>query len=104
VTGRADDLIISGGENIHPAEVEDVLTAHADVAEVGVVGRPSEEWGELVTAYVVGDVTAETLDEWCRGHDGLADFKRPREYEFVAEVPRSPSGKIMRYRLRESDE
>lgn len=103
VTGRADDLIISGGENIHPAEVEDVLTAHADVTEVGVVGSPSEEWGEVVKAYVNGDVTVEALDEWCREHDGLADFKRPREYEFVDEIPRNPSGKIMRYRLRQFD-
>ncbi|QLG63902.1 class I adenylate-forming enzyme family protein [Halorarum salinum] len=103
VTGRADDLVISGGENVHPAEVEDVLTAHADVTEVGVVGSPSEEWGEIVKAYVDGDATAEVLDEWCREHDGLADFKRPREYEFVEKIPRNPSGKIMRYRLRQDD-
>lgn len=100
VTGRADDLIISGGENIHPAEVEDVLASHPDVDDVGVVGRSSEEWGQVVVAYVTGDATAEALDEWCLDHDGLADFKRPREYEFVAEIPRNPSGKIMRYRLR----
>lgn len=104
VTGRADDLVISGGENIHPAEVEDVLAAHPDVADVGVVGRRSEEWGEVVVAYVVGDVDADTLDAWCLDHDGLADFKRPREYEFISELPRNPSGKIMRYQLRRSEE
>jgi len=106
ISGRADDTIISGGENIHPSAVEDVLISHPAVADVGVVGLPDDEWGERVTAFVVadGEVTAEELDAFCRDHDDLDDFKRPRAYEFVEEVPRNPSGKIMRYRLRESDE
>jgi 2-furoate---CoA ligase len=104
VTGRADDLIISGGENIHPSEVEDVLTAHDDVIDVGVVDVSDDEWGKIVKAFVVGDAPSEELDEWCLDHDGLADFKRPREYEFIEELPRNPSGKIMRYQLREGGE
>lgn len=104
VTGRADDLIISGGENIHPAEVEDVLSAHAGVDDVGVIGRPDEEWGEIVTAFVAGTASTADLEEWCLDHDGLADFKRPRAYEFVDTIPRNPSGKVMRYQLRASDE
>jgi 2-furoate---CoA ligase len=103
ITGRTDDLIISGGENIHPAEVEDVLASHPAVDDVGVVGAPDETWGEVVTAYVSGDTTAEELDQWCRDSDSLADFKRPRAYTFVETVPRNPSGKIMRYQLREDE-
>lgn len=102
VTGRVDDMIISGGENIHPPEVEDVLVGHPAVDDVGVVGIDDEEWGEIVKAYVVpnGDVAPDDLDGWCLGSDDLADFKRPREYEFVGELPRNPSGKVMRHKLR----
>lgn len=102
ITGRADDVIISGGENIHPANVEDVLTSHPSVADVGVIGVPDDEWGEIVKAFVQpdGDVTEEELDQWCLEHDDFPDFQRPRAYEFVEEVPRNPSGKVMRYKLR----
>lgn len=105
ITGRADDTIVSGGENIHPTEVEDALLAHPHVADVGVVGTPDEEWGEVVTTYVQpdGTVDADELDSWCVESEDLADFKRPREYTFVDEIPRNPSGKIMRYRLRDRD-
>lgn len=104
ITGRADDLIISGGENIHPAEVEDAIASHIDVDDVGVVGESDDEWGEIVAAYVEGDATSEELDEWCLESESLADFKRPRKYMFVDSVPRNPSGKIMRYKLRGEDE
>ena len=101
ITGRVDDMIISGGENIHPTEVEDVLLTHAEVADAGVVGYPDEEWGEIVVAFIErsGDVTETELDQWCRDSDDLADYKRPREYRFVDELPRNPSGKIERYKL-----
>jgi len=104
ITGRADDMIISGGENIHPANVEDVLAGHPDVADVGVIGVPDDEWGEIVKAFIqsAGDVSAEALDQWCLQHEDFPDFQRPRTYEFVDEIPRNPSGKVMRYRLRES--
>ncbi len=103
VVGRVDDMIISGGENIHPVEVEDVLARADGVDEVAVVGEPDERWGQRVVAFVVSDesVTAEQLDAFCLASDRLARFKRPREYRFVAELPKSPSGKILRRLLRE---
>jgi 2-furoate---CoA ligase len=103
VVGRVDDMIVSGGENIHPLEVEDVLAAHPGVREVAVVGAPDDRWGHRVVAVVVadGDVTADDLDRWCLDSDRLARFKRPREYRFVDALPKSPSGKILRRMLRE---
>jgi 2-furoate---CoA ligase len=103
VVGRVDDMIISGGENIHPVEVEDVLARAEGVDEVAVVGEPDERWGQRVVAFVVSDesVTAEQLDAYCLASDRLARFKRPREYRFVSELPKSPSGKILRRLLRE---
>lgn len=107
ITGRADDMIISGGENIAPSDLEDVLSEHEAVVDVGVVGVPDSEWGEIPKAYVVChddvDVDPDLFDRWCLDSDRLPDFKRPRVYEFVEELPRNPSGKIMRYKLREGD-
>ncbi len=104
VVDRKDDMIISGGENIYPTEVEDVLFSHPDVVEAAVVGQPDDEWGERVVAYVVGDATGEELDEFLLESDDLADFKRPREYEFVEELPKNPSGKVQKFKLRDSNE
>lgn len=103
ITGRADDVIISGGENIHPVNVEDVLASHPDVADVGVIGVPDEEWGEIVFAFVqaADGLSEHELDEWYRDNEAMPDFTRPRGYEFVEEIPRNPSGKVMRYKLRE---
>ncbi|MFB6163779.1 MAG: long-chain-fatty-acid--CoA ligase [Haloarculaceae archaeon] len=101
VVDRKDDMIISGGENIYPTEVEDVLFSHPDVVEAAVVGEPHEEWGEEVVAYVVGDATADDLDEFVLASDDLADFKRPRRYEFAEELPKNPSGKVQKFKLRE---
>ncbi len=100
--GRLDDMIISGGENIHPLEVEDVLARHPGVREVAVVAAPDDRLGQHVAAVVVveGGVTAEELDAWCLASETLARFKRPREYRFVPELPKSPSGKILRRMLR----
>jgi 2-furoate---CoA ligase len=101
--GRLDDMIISGGENVHPLEVEDVLTGHPQVAEVAVVAAPDDRLGQRVVAVVVaeGELTAEELDAFCLGSEALARFKRPREYRFVESLPKSPSGKILRRLLRE---
>ena len=101
--GRVDDMIVSGGENIHPLEVEDTLASHPAVAEVCVVGAPDDRWGQRVVAYVVAAraVTDEELDGHCLASPSLARFKRPREYRFVDELPKSPSGKILRRLLRE---
>jgi 2-furoate---CoA ligase len=99
--GRLDDMIVSGGENIHPLEVEDVLARHPRVREVAVVGAPDERLGHHVVAVVVADdVTADELDAHCLASETLARFKRPREYRFVTELPKSPSGKILRRMLR----
>jgi 2-furoate---CoA ligase len=105
VAGRVDDMIISGGENIHPVEVEDVLARHADVKDVAVIGEPDEKWGERVVAFVVpgGALTAETLDHHCRASGDLASFKRPRRFVFVAEIPKTASGKILRRLLRDGE-
>ena len=96
-------MIISGGENIHPVEVEDVLARHAGVRDVAVIGEPDEKWGERVVAFVVpaGALTAETLDHHCRTSGDLASFKRPRRFVFVAEIPKTASGKILRRLLRD---
>jgi 2-furoate---CoA ligase len=101
VIGRIDDMIVSGGENIHPLEVEDVLARHPGVVEVAVVGAPDDRLGHRVVAVVVGTATEQDLDAHCLASDSLARFKRPREYRFVAALPKSPSGKILRRVLRE---
>ncbi len=100
VTGRVDDMIISGGENISPVEIESCLSLHAGVSEVAVVGLPDERWGKVVTAFVKRRtaVAEGELDAFCRS-SGLAGFKRPRRYVFVAEIPKSPVGKLLRRKL-----
>jgi 2-furoate---CoA ligase len=104
VAGRVDDMIISGGENIHPVEVEEVLARHPGVRDVAVVGEPDERWGERVVAFVVAagpELTAEALDRYCRESGDLGRFKRPRRVVFVREIPKTASGKILRRLLRE---
>ncbi len=104
VSGRVDDMIISGGENIHPVEVEEVLARHPHVKDVAVVGEPDEKWGERVVAFVVpGDLglIATMLDQHCLDSPDLANFKRPRRIVFVKEIPKTASGKILRRLLRD---
>ena len=100
VTGRVDDLIITGGENVSPVEIESCLSLHPAVAEVAVAGLPDERWGKIVCAFVKTRtaVTADDLDAFCRNSE-LANFKRPRRYIFVAEIPKSPVGKLLRRKL-----
>jgi 2-furoate---CoA ligase len=100
IEGRVDDMIVTGGENVHPLEVEDVLARHAGIREVAVVGAPDDRWGQRVVAVVVGEATAEELEAHCLESE-LARFKRPREYRFVDELPKSASGKILRRELRQ---
>jgi 2-furoate---CoA ligase len=97
VTGRVDDMIITGGENVLPTEIESVLSLHPAVAEIAVVGLPNERWGQQVTAFIRrrAEVTSDELDAWCRSSN-LANFKRPRGYVFVQVIPKSPVGKILR--------
>lgn len=102
ITGRADDMILSGGELVSPIEVEETLEAHADVEEVAIAGTEDEEWGQVVAAYVVADgLSADDLEEYCKNHEGLADYRRPRKYEFVEEIERTATGKKQRYKYRD---
>lgn len=101
ITGRADDMILSGGELISPVEVEERLEEYDGVDTAVVVGTPDEEWGERVKAFVVAEgVTGDDLEAYCKNHDGLADYKRPREYEFVDSIERTATGKKQRYKYR----
>lgn len=103
IDGRVDDMIVSGGENVHPLEVEDVLASHPAVREVAVVGVPDERLGQRVVAVVVSaGVSPEELDAHCLASP-LARFKRPREYRFAEALPRSAAGKILRRALREME-
>ena len=88
VTGRVDDMIITGGENVSPVEIESCLSLHAAVSEVAVVGLPDERWGKIVVAFVKrrAPVEPDELDQFCLA-SGLAAFKRPRRYVFVARNP-----------------
>jgi acyl-CoA synthetase (AMP-forming)/AMP-acid ligase II len=98
IRGRVDDMIISGGENIHPAEVERVLKRHPKVSEVVVLGLPDERWGQRVVACVVANdptLSMHELDELCRESE-LADFKRPRSYAFLEEIPKNAMNKVLR--------
>jgi long-chain acyl-CoA synthetase len=98
---RSKDMIISGGSNIYPREVEEVLLKHAAVREVSVIGRPHPEWGEVVVAYVVGGARPGELDELCLSE--IARFKRPKDYVFVDALPKNNYGKILKTELRELD-
>ncbi len=101
LTGRIKELIIRGGENIHPAEIEDVLLDIPGVAEAAVAGRPDEVMGEVPVAFLVldGDIDARMLRSWCR--ERLASFKVPVAFHAVAALPRTGSGKIVRHALLE---
>ena len=103
VTGRVDDMIISGGENISPVDIESVISLCPGVGEVAVAGLSDERWGQRVVAFITRNgaengLDAQTLDAHCRSSD-LPNFKRPREYVFVAEIPKSPVGKVLRRKL-----
>lgn len=97
---RSKDVIISGGSNIYPREVEEVLLRHPQVQEVSVIGRPDPEWGEVVVACVVAapDVTGQELDALCLAH--IARFKRPKEYHFLPAMPKNNYGKVLKTELR----
>jgi len=100
IRDRSKDMIISGGSNIYPREIEEVLLRHPAVAECSVVGRPHAEWGEEVIAFVVTrtKVATEDLDKLCL--DNIARFKRPREYRFVEALPKNNYGKVLKTELR----
>ena len=102
IVGRRDDMLISGGENIHPVQVEEALNGHPDVVDSLVVGVPDEQWGQRVVAYIVTRAgaapTVDELDAYCRAHPTLSSFKRPRAYRFVEALPVSATGKKLHYK------
>jgi long-chain acyl-CoA synthetase len=102
IKDRIKDMVISGGENIYPAEVEAILAAHPNVADVAVIGVPDDTWGETVKAIVIkkpnASLTADELIDWSK--DKLAGFKRPHSVDFVEVIPRNPTGKILKKDLR----
>jgi acyl-CoA synthetase (AMP-forming)/AMP-acid ligase II len=102
VVDRKDDMIISGGENIYPAEVEEVLYSHPDILEAAVVAVPDPEWGQNVKAFVVlkpdrGLSESQVID-YCKSH--LASYKKPKSVDFLDSLPKSAAGKILRRALR----
>lgn len=97
---RSKDVVISGGSNIYPREVEEALLEHPGVAEACVVGTPDEEWGEVVVAFIVGVVEPAALDAHLL--ERIARFKRPKRYEFVGELPKNSYGKVLKRELRAS--
>ena len=100
---RKHDMVISGGVNIYPREIEDHLSTHPSILEAAVVGVPDPEWGETLRAFIVlrrdEQLTEKAVVDYCR--EGLADYKRPRKVTFLAELPRNPTGKILKRELRE---
>lgn len=100
VSGRVDDMIISGGENISPVDIESILSLHPAVDEVAVAGLEDARWGQRVVAFIKcrDKVSTHALDEHCQASE-LANFKRPRQYVFVKALPKSPVGKILRRKL-----
>ena len=102
VKDRSKDLIISGGSNIYPREIEEVLLKHPKVREASVIGRRDAEWGEIVVAYVVGEAKPDELDALCLS--AIARFKRPKAYVFVPELPKNNYGKILKTELRALDQ
>ncbi|HEY0280287.1 MAG TPA: AMP-binding protein [Solirubrobacterales bacterium] len=123
IIGRGDDMLISGGENVHPVQVEEILNEHPGVADSCVVGLPDERWGQLIVAYVVPVATGgaaddaglddgpaaaageplivASLDAHCRNHPMLAGYKRPRAYRLVDSLPMTATGKKMHFRVAE---
>lgn len=105
IVGRKDDMIISSGENIYPAEVESVLNLHDKVKDCIVTSVPDKVRGQLVTAYVVPNddsITAEELDEYCKQSPEIANFKRPRFYRFVRQIPFNATGKKLHVKIKET--
>jgi malonyl-CoA/methylmalonyl-CoA synthetase len=103
IEGRSKELIITGGYNVHPREVEELLLEHPGVAEVAVVGTPSEEWGEVVTAFVVATDPGDPPDEGellALAAEPLAPVKRPRLVRYVESLPRNALGKVLKHELR----
>lgn len=104
IVGRKDDMIISGGENIYPTQIEEVLNSHTKVSDCIVTAAPDKVRGEVVTAYVVkGDesLTVAELEEFCKNSRMISNYKRPRYYRFISEIPFNATGKKLHYKMKE---
>jgi len=103
VSGRDDEMIVSGGENVFPAEVEDLISGHPDVVEATAVGVEDKEWGHRLRAFVVktdgASIGEDDIKSYVKEH--LARYKVPREVVFLDELPRNPTGKVLKRELRE---
>jgi len=95
---RSKDVVISGGSNIYPREVEEALIEHPGVSEACVVGAPDPEWGDVVVAFIVGSASSAELDAYLL--ERIARFKRPKRYEFIDEIPKNSYGKVLKRDLR----
>ena len=102
VVGRDDEMIVSGGENVYPIEVEKTLAAHSEVAEAAVLGVDDEQYGQRLVAFVVLEASASATQDALKQHvrDNLANYKVPREITVLDELPRGSTGKILRNELR----
>lgn len=103
LTGRSKDVIISGGSNIYPIEVEETLLKHPNIKEASVIGKKDDEWGEIVVAFIVlyknKNLQVEQLNQWCK--ENMASFKKPKIYKFLDDLPKNSYGKILKTKLRE---
>jgi acyl-CoA synthetase (AMP-forming)/AMP-acid ligase II len=104
IVDRKKDMIVSGGENIYPREIEEMLYHHPKIQDVAVIGVPDQFWGESVKAFIVlkrgESMKEEEVIEYCKNH--LASYKKPKSVEFIETLPRNPSGKVLKTELRES--
>ena len=102
VSGRDDDMIVSGGENVFPREVEDLLTEHPEIDDVAVIGVPDEQFGQRLRAFVVRAAGSQLSEDVVRDYvrDNLARFKVPRDVVFVDVLPRNATGKVLKRELR----
>ncbi len=104
ITGRAGDMLIRGGENVYPVEIEDLLVTHPDIAQAQVFGLPDDRLGEEVAAWIIlrpgASLTAEALREWCR--DRIARFKIPRHVHFATDMPLTATGKPQKFKMRDT--
>lgn len=104
IVGRKDDMLISGGENVQPVQVEEALNEHPKVSSCAVTGVPDEKWGQIIVAYVIkadASLTVAELDNHCQNHPMLSRYKRPRLYRFVNELPMTATGKLVHYKVKE---
>lgn len=104
IVGRKDDMIISGGENIYPTQVEEVLNMHPKVADSIVTSAPDKSRGEIVTAYIVkadDSLTVQELEEYCKASPMISNYKRPRYYRFISSIPTNATGKKLHYKMKE---